>query len=155
MKLIIKQQFFTIFDKFDVYDEGDNIVYTVEGQFALTKTLSVLDHDGNEAAKLTRRFFTILPTFDIEVDGVEVGTIRKEFSLLTPQFDIDYMNWSVKGDILEWDYDVNDENGSLIAHISKEILNLTDTYCIDVEDDKNALHVLMLVLAIDAEKEQR
>ena len=48
-----------------------------------------------------------------------------------------------------------DENGSLIAHISKEILNLTDTYCIDVEDDKNALHVLMLVLAIDAEKEQR
>ena len=68
---------------------------------------------------------------------------------------IDYMNWSVKGDILEWDYDVNDENGSLIAHISKEILNLTDTYCIDVEDDKNALHVLMLVLAIDAEKEQR
>ena len=132
MKLIIKQQFFTLFDKFDVYDEGDNIVYTVEGQFALTKTLSVLDHDGNEAAKLTRRFFTILPTFDI-----------------------DYMNWSVKGDILEWDYDVNDENGSLIAHISKEILNLTDTYCIDVEDDKNALHVLMLVLAIDAEKEQR
>ena len=131
MKLIIKQQFFTLFDKFDVYDEGDNIVYTVEGQFALTKTLSVLDHDGNEAA------------------------IRKEFSLLTPQFDIDYMNWSVKGDILEWDYDVNDENGSLIAHISKEILNLTDTYCIDVEDDKNALHVLMLVLAIDAEKEQR
>lgn len=69
MKLIIKQQFFTLFDKFDVYDEGDNIVYTVEGQFALTKTLSVLDHDGNEAAKLTRRFFTILPTFDIEVDG--------------------------------------------------------------------------------------
>ena len=113
MKLIIKQQFFTLFDKFDVYDEGDNIVYTVEGQFALTKTLSVLDHDGNEAAKLTRRFFTILPTFDIEVDGVEIGTIRKEFSLLTPQFDIDYMNWSVKGDILEWDYDVNDENGSL------------------------------------------
>ena len=71
MKLIIKQQFFTLFDKFDVYDEGDNIVYTVEGQFALTKTLSVLDHDGNEAAKLTRRFFTILPTFDIEVDGEE------------------------------------------------------------------------------------
>ena len=148
MKLIIKQQFFTLFDKFDVYDEGDNIVYTVEGQFALTKTLSVLDHDGNEAAKLTRRFFTILPTFDIEVDGEEIGTIRKEFSLLTPQFDIDYMNWSVKGD-------VNDENGSLIAHISKEVFNLTDTYCIDVEDDKNALHVLMLVLAIDAEKEQR
>ena len=36
--------------------------------------------------------------------------------------------------------------------ITKELLNWTDTYVIDVADPGNALCVLMLVLAIDAEK---
>jgi uncharacterized protein YxjI len=156
MKLIIKQQFLTLFDEFDVYDENDNIVFTVKGQFALTKTLSVYDTSGNEIAKLSRRFFSFLPTYDIEIGGQEIGSIRKEISLFKPHFDIDYMDWDVTGNYLEWDYDVvckaDDEH---IAHISKEIMHLTDTYCIDVEDDGNILNVLLLVLAIDAEKSER
>ncbi len=156
MKLIIKQQFLTLFDEFDVYDENENIYYTIKGQFALTKTLSVHDVNDIEAAKLTRRFFSFLPTYDIEIGGNEVGTIRKELSFFKPHFDIDYMGWDVTGNYLEWDYDVvNKENNERIAHISKEIMHLTDTYCIDVDDDCNTLNVLLLVLAIDAEKSER
>ena len=39
-----------------------------------------------------------------------------------------------------------------IARISKQLLNLTDTYVIDVDDPGDALCALMLTLAIDAEK---
>lgn len=39
-----------------------------------------------------------------------------------------------------------------IASISKELLNLTDTYVLDVADPADALYVLMFVLAVDAEK---
>ena len=53
---------------------------------------------------------------------------------------------------LGWDYTVTGAHGECIATIEKELLHFTDTYSIDVADTDNALCVLMLVLAIDAEK---
>ena len=53
---------------------------------------------------------------------------------------------------LEWDYAVTEACGAPVARLSKELFNWTDTYVIDVADPGNALCVLMLVLAIDAEK---
>lgn len=53
---------------------------------------------------------------------------------------------------MEWEYRVTEPCGALVATISKEVLHLTDTYVIDVVQPSDALQVLMLVLAIDAEK---
>lgn len=39
-----------------------------------------------------------------------------------------------------------------VATIGKELFHWTDTYVIDVADPADALHALMVVLAIDAEK---
>ena len=52
---------------------------------------------------------------------------------------------------MEWDYSILDRSGYQIAKISKELLRMTDTYVIDVQDPGNALDALMFVLAIDAE----
>ena len=57
-----------------------------------------------------------------------------------------------EGDFLEWDYRVTEACGAQVASIHKELLHWTDTYVIDVADPGSALCVLMLVLAIDAEK---
>ena len=53
---------------------------------------------------------------------------------------------------MEWEYDVISEQDGCIMHASKEIFHLTDTYVLDIVDPADALHVLMFVLAIDAEK---
>ena len=53
---------------------------------------------------------------------------------------------------MEWDYEIFDENGDLVATISKELLNWSDTYVIDVKDPRDALDAMMLVIAIDVEK---
>ena len=71
---------------------------------------------------------------------------------MKPRFHIDCNGWQIDGDWLEWDYTIFDGNGRPIAAVTKEILNWTDTYVIDVENPGNALCALMLVLAIDAEK---
>ena len=42
--------------------------------------------------------------------------------------------------------------GETVATVSKELLQWTDTYVLDIVDPADALHVLMFVLAIDAEK---
>ena len=52
---------------------------------------------------------------------------------------------------MEWDYTITSASRGTVATISKELFNWTDTYVIDVADPADALHALMVVLAIDAE----
>ncbi len=95
---------------------------------------------------------TFLPQVDLYLGERYVGCIRKEFTFFVPKYQIDCNGWHVDGDFLEWDYQVHDSADRLIATVSKELFNWTDTYTIDVKDPADALCALMLVLAIDAEK---
>lgn len=155
MKLLIKQKFFSFFGAYDVFSEDEETIYRVEGEFALGKKLNVYSPAGELLGYIQRELFTFLPKFSIYIGNEYRGEIVKEFSLFTPSFSIDYLGWQVSGELFEWDYDVFDAAGNAVAHISKELFNFTDTYCIDVNDPQDALSVLLLVLAIDAEKESR
>ena len=152
MRLLFKQRFFSWFDRYDIYDETGNVVYTVEGKLSWGHCLHILDAAGNHIGTVQERVFTFLPKFELYVGGEYAGCIQKEFTFFTPRFDIDFNGWQVEGSFMEWDYTVTELCGAPVARISKELFNWTDTYVIDVADPRNALGVLMLVLAIDAEK---
>ncbi|MCM1365514.1 MAG: LURP-one-related family protein [Faecalibacterium sp.] len=152
MKLLFKQRFFSWFDSYDIYNEYGTAVYTVEGQPAWGHKLHILDNHGRHIATLRQEIFTFLPRFNMFVGDRQVGTIKKEFTFFKPSFSIDYNGWSVNGEFFEWDYTITDYSGRTAAVISKELFNFTDTYVIDVTDDKDALYALMVTLAIDAEK---
>lgn len=152
MKLLFKQRFFSWFDSYDVYDEFGNVVYTVEGKLAWGHCLHILDASGNHIGTVKERVLTFLPKFEMYVGEMYAGCIQKEFSFLVPRFNIDCNGWQVEGSFMEWDYTVVEPNGSVVATVSKELFNWTDTYVIDVVGSQNALCALMLVLAIDAEK---
>ena len=152
MKLLFKQRFFSWFDSYDVYDEAGNTVYTVRGELSWGHLLRIYDARGNEVGCVSEKIFTWLPKFEMYLGDNYIGCINKEFSLFRPKFNIDYNGWHISGDWFEWDYMIFDTFGQDVAIVSKELWNWTDTYVIDVKDPKNALCVLMLVLAIDAEK---
>lgn len=152
MKLLFKQRFFSWFDSYDIYDETGNTVYTVQGQLAWGHCLKIFDAWGNEVGMVKERILTLLPKFEIYIGSDYAGCINKEFTFFKPKFNIEYNGWQVEGDFLEWDYTITGQTGQYIADVSKQLLNWTDTYVIDVNDPADALCVLMLVLAIDAEK---
>lgn len=152
MKLLFKQRFFSWLDSYDVFDEDGQTVYTVKGQLSWTHKLKIFDVNDRVVGTVEEAFLTWLPRFEIYIGDRYVGCIKKEFTFFTPKFSIDCNGWSVKGDFFEWDYEIYDGNGALMAVVSKELFNFTDTYSIDLKDDSNALGVLMLVLAVDAEK---
>ena len=152
MKLYFRQRFFSWLDSYDIYDELDRVVYQVEGKFSLGHCLHVLNADGEHVATLKEKLFRFLPEFWVYQDDEPVGKISKKLAFLCNDYKIDYKGWSVSGDPLGWDYEVLDSEGLLVAKISKELFQLTDTYILDVCKKEDALSVLMLVLAIDAEK---
>lgn len=152
MKLLFKQRFFSWFDSYDIYREDGTCAYTVKGQLSWGHCLKIFDGQGCEIGTVKERVFTFLPKFELYLGQEYVGCISKEFTFLKPRYDIDYMGWDVEGDFWEWDYQVVDQTGVVVATVSKQLFNWTDTYVIDVPDPGHALAALMLVLAIDAEK---
>ena len=152
MKLLFKQRLFSWLDSYDVFNENGDTVFTVKGQLAWGHCLKIFDSMGRELGTVKERIFSFLPRFEMYLGEEFVGCISREFSFFRPRYNIECNGWQVEGDLFEWEYQVVDSAGQCIADISKELFNWTDTYSIDVYDSKDALNVLMLVLAIDAEK---
>ncbi len=151
MKLLIKQKLGTLFaDKFNVYDEDENVKFTVKGKaLSIGKKLYVYDAAENEIGLVSQKLASITPKYEIFVNGKSMGHIKKELKLLAQNYQVECHGWDVKGDFMGWDYEVL-ENGRNVAQIHKEWLAWGDTYVLDIHDPKDEVMSLMLVLAIDA-----
>lgn len=152
MKLLFKQRFFSWFDSYDIYDEAGKTVYVVKGQLSWGHCLKIFDRNECEVGTVKERIFTFLPKFEMYLGDTYFGCISKEFFFFKPKYNIDCNGWHIEGNFLEWDYRITDAYGRQVATVSKELFNWTDTYSIEVYNPQDALYVLMLVLAIDAEK---
>lgn len=153
MKLIFKQKLFSVLDSYDVYSEDGNIAFKVKGQLAVKHKLKIYDPQGNELGEVKEKLISITPTFDLYEKGKKIGNIKKKiFKLIGSAYSLDSLGWTAKGNFVEWDYSIYDSNGKLVATLGKQVLNLTDTYVLDIVNPQDALHVLMFVTAIDAEK---
>lgn len=152
MKFLFKQKFFSWFDSYDVYNTYGETVFTVKGKLSWGHLLKIYNANNIEVGTVREKIFSWLPRFEIYSGEQYIGCIKKEFTLFRPKFTIDFKGWHVQGDWFEWNYDIINSSNQIIAHVSKELLNWTDTYSIDVFDDRDALAALMLVIAIDAEK---
>lgn len=151
MKMLFKQRFFSWLDSYDIYAEDGSTLYTVQGQLCWGHCLKIFDAAGNEVGMVKERVLTWLPKFEMYLGDQCIGCISKELTLFRPRFNIDCNGWTVDGNFFEWDYTIQDGSGC-VASVSKQLLNWTDTYVIDVVNPADALGALMLVLAIDAEK---
>lgn len=151
MQLLIRQRIFSWTDSYDVYDETGQPRYEVRAEFfTLGHQIHVYEKStGREVGSIHQRLLTLLPKFEVVVDGRTVGTVSREFTLFRQNYQVDYRGWRVEGDFLGWDYQVTD-GGRTVMTISKELLRLGDTYVLRVQDPRDEIPGLLLVLAIDA-----
>lgn len=152
MQLMFKQRVFSWFDSYDIFDAAGNTVYSVCGKPAWGHKMEVYDAAGNPLATLKQQVLTFLPRFDILVGGNVLGSIKKEFTFFKPSFCVDCNGWRVEGNFWEWDYAILNAQDQVVARIEKQFFQWSDTYIIDVFDERDALMALMVVLAIDAVK---
>ncbi len=152
MKLFFQQKFFSFLDAYDIYDESGAVIFSVKSEFTFGRLLKIYDANQKHVASLEKVVFSFPTTFKILIDSICIGEIKKEFTFFKPKFTLSVKGWTVDGDFLGWDYKIYN-NGTPIASIQKELLRLTDTYTIDVYDDENILYALLIVLTIDAIKD--
>lgn len=149
MKLYIKQKVFSFKDKFNVFDFNGNVKYRAEGELiSFGKKLHVYDHNDREVIFIRQKLITFLPKYEVSVLGNEPVEIVKNFTFLKHEYSIPAWNIKVHGDFFAHEYSV-EQNGMVIAHMSKEWLTWGDTYGINIADGCNELLVLAVILVID------
>lgn len=151
-QLYIKQKVFSLNEKFSVKDQAGNDVYYVEGSFMrIPKTFSIMDTNHKEVALITKKTFSFLPKFFVEVNGRDVFTIKKEFSLLKARYAIEGAGMEVRGNWLDMEFQVL-QHGKVAGQVSKEWFTWGDSYKVLIMDEGMETIVIALVVAIDCVK---
>lgn len=151
--MLFKQRLFSWFDSYDVFNEQGEVLYKVKGQLSWGHRLNVYDPEGNYLGTVKEKILRLTPTFEIYLGQQYAGSIRRRFfTLLHARYDIDFNGWSAVGNFFEWDYKIENDDGTVAATVSKQLFRWTDTYAIEVANPSDALCALMFVIAIDAEK---
>lgn len=149
VRLYIKEKVFTLGDQFSVKDEYGNDKYFVEGEiFTWGKKLHVYDTTGNEVAFIKQELFTFLPCYNVFCGNQQVTQIIKEFSFLFPRYSIQGLDWDIEGDFTAHMYNIT-QNGRPVVSINKEWMTWGDSYELNIENPKDEIIALAVVLTID------
>lgn len=151
-KLYIKQKVFSLGEKFTVKDDQERDAYYVEGSFMqVPKTFTIINKDRKEIAIITKKVFSLLPKFFVEVNGRAVVTIEKEFSFFKSRYRIDGEGITVNGNWLDMDFEIL-QYGKVIGSVSKEWFTWGDSYKVEVLNEELETIVISTVIAIDCVK---
>lgn len=94
MKLILKQKIFSLMDSYDIYDEYDQVVYTVSSRLSWGHKLDVYDASGHCLATIKEEILTFMPRFSIYIDDHYIGSFQKKISLF-PKYVLEFNDWSL------------------------------------------------------------
>jgi uncharacterized protein YxjI len=151
-QLYIKQKVLNLSGKFTVKDEQERDVYYVEGSFMkVPKTYSIMNPAREEVALITKKMFSFLPKFFVEVNGQEVLTIKKELSFLKPRYTIEAAGIEVHGNWWEMNFQVL-QHGEVVGQVSKELFTWGDSYKVQILNEEMESIIIALVVAIDCVK---
>lgn len=153
MKLFIKQEVFTLRDRFYVKDESGADKYYVEGEFlSFGKRLHVYDMNGMEVVYIEQQIWNLFPTYDVYVKGILKCRVCQKLNWTKRVFEVQGLDWVIEGSFWLHDYQIVKGN-SIIATISKEWFTWGDSYMMDISNHVNELDALAMILAVDCASE--
>ena len=147
---LVKQKFRLGGERFDIKNDLGMVEYHVEGSFfKIPKTFTVFDVEGQKVSHITKKTFSLLPQFTVELEDGSSFFIRKKLTLFRDKYDISNLGLRIEGNIWDLDFKLLDDRDQLVAEISKQVFTLTSTYQVAVYEEKYANLVISLCLAID------
>lgn len=151
-QLYIKQKVFSMRGKFAVKDQNGQDVYFIEGSLMqIPKTFSIMTDRMDEVALITKKTFSFLPTFYVEVQGQEMMTIKKQFTFFKSNYTVDAAGIEVRGNVWDMNFEVL-QHGELIGSVDKQWFTWGDSYEIRIMKEETETLLVALVVAIDYAK---
>ncbi|HEY0754036.1 MAG TPA: LURP-one-related family protein [Ktedonobacteraceae bacterium] len=152
MKFHIKERAWTLREAFIVRDQGGQPVFKVTGKFFhIGDNLSVTDYQSHdEVAHIKQRLIALTPHYEIYQNGEHRASLHEKLlHLFGERFKIQLENgqdYHIQGNLWNWNFAVSDEQGNLLAEISKRLSLFEDSYGVDIAQNVDV--PLMIALAI-------
>jgi uncharacterized protein YxjI len=150
MALCIKERIFSWNEEYDVYDEKQNVLYTVKGEFwSFGHKIHIYDAKGEEVAYIHEKVWAFFKTFEIYLHGEKKGVLKEKFAWFHTKYAVDFLNCQITGDIFEWNYQMM-KGAEPMAMIQRKIFSWGNVFYLSYPDPQDELAVLSLAIAIDA-----
>ena len=122
MKLVLKEKAFSLKERFNVTDEEERTLYTVEGKlFSWGHQLDITDVSGAHAAHIRQKVLALLPRYFIACDGMEEMELKGHLNIIHPHYTLETPDggWEVRGDFLQHEYTIK-KGEEEIAAVTKK-----------------------------------
>lgn len=148
-ELYMKQKMMSIRGRFTVKNAEEEDLYFVEGSFMqVPKTFTITNRKRQEVAHVTKKTFSFLPTFFVEVNGKEILTIKKEFTFLKARYSIEGAGIEIQGNWWDMNFEIM-KNGEVIGAVDKKWFSWGDSYRLQIMEDGYEELLVAVVVAID------
>lgn len=154
MKLYIKQRVFAFYNSYDIYNEAEEILFTVKGELSFGKKLKIFDADGAEIGLIMETPFSFGYCYEIyrgnkHAGYGQIGTIKSKISFTKTIFDVDFNGWHIEGDLYAYDLVVKDDRNIPIATISKEFFEFSDTFVVETDGPQDLFSLVSVMIITD------
>lgn len=149
-QLTFQQNIFKITDRYDVFDERERIIYTVEEQFHWLKYIAhVTDAQREPVFKIEKKTWSWRPEYNIYFRNGQDVKITKRWTFFKKKVDIlSQETLYLEGDIWNLQYTLY-QNKTMIGKIDKEFFTIRDRYKITIYDEAHQDLILAVALAVD------
>ncbi len=139
---------FTLHHHIDITDDNETVVYQANTKFpSIHDKTDITDASGQHVAHIERKLFTLHQRHFITMaDGKQFQISTELFHLVKDINNIEGLGWQLQGNIMGLNFQLYDQDGSVIAVISQKILSMHDKYCIDIyrpEEEKTVVAILV------------
>ena len=126
MKLVLKEKVFTLKERFNVTDEQEQPLYSIEGKFfSWGHQFDVEDASGTHVAHIQQKVLALLPRYFITCDGMEEMELKGHLNIIHPHYTLETPDgdWEVRGDFLHHEYTIQ-KGEETIANRRQEVVLL-------------------------------
>jgi len=154
MSFIIEKKPISFRETYVIKNREGVQIWRVEKKI-LSSDFVFLDNSNNEMFVIKHELISFHPSCKIlDSNGSIIVKINKEFKLFGTSFSIEDENkrkiFDISGDLLKCNYIFVNSNGSIVARVHKELINLIDSYCLDISEKIDPRIALGACIAIDA-----
>jgi uncharacterized protein YxjI len=125
-QFLVKQRFTFGGEKFDIQDNFGQLAYQVKGSFLeIPKRFTVTNDQGIEICQITKKVFSFLPQFTIDMANGHSFYLQKKLTFFKDRYTVENLGLLLEGNLWDLDFRLRTPDGQLVAEISKELFHLT------------------------------
>lgn len=150
-KLYMKQALLSLHQKITVHDENGDLAYEVSSAFmSLHDKTRIQNGEGREIASIHKKLLSLHERYIVEMENGDSFQLHSElFHLAKDIIDIDELGWTIRGNLMEHNYQITDQNDRVLADAHRKWISLHEAYQIEIFDTDRTDTLIAVLIVLE------